>query len=132
MTSTRTRTGLRRIAESFVVAPPSGASTRTRLHPTAAEADGLRQVGMYLGSRYRSDVVARSKIGVVPAKLNGRADRKRELTADTSSRWAGTITRAAEDQYQLGLRALTAECLTLGAAIRTVSYTHLRAHETDS
>jgi IS605 OrfB family transposase len=118
MTSTRTRTGLRTIAESFVVAPPSGTSTRTRLHPTDTEADGLRQIGMYLGSLYRSDVVARSKIGVVPKKLNGRAERKRDLTTDTSSRWAGTITRAAEDQYQLGLRALTAEIITLNSATR--------------
>lgn len=118
MTDTRTKTGLRTIAESFVVARPTGTSTRTRIHPTDVEADSLRLVGSYLGSRYRSDVVARSKIGVVLKKLNGRAERKRDLTADTSSRWAGSITRAAEDQYQLGLRGLTAEIISLTAATR--------------
>ena len=116
---TRLRTKpLRPIAESFVVAPPTGTSTLTRLNPTPAEAVALRQVGTHLGRLFRTDVVARIRIGRVPAALNGRTERKRALTANASSRWAGAITRAAEDQYQLGLRALADELFTLESATR--------------
>jgi hypothetical protein len=120
MTEVRTVKKLRTIAPSFVVRPPSGTSIRTRLHPTTVEAVALRRIGQYLGSLYRQDLVARGKIGVVPAKLNLRKERKQALTAATSSRWAGSITRAAEDQYQLGMRALTAECDMLATAIRAI------------
>lgn len=100
---------LRTIAESFIVALPTGTSTQTRLNPTPSEDAALRQIGAHLGSLYRRDVVNRIKVGVVPSKLNERTTRKQKLTALSSSRWAGSITRAAEDQYQLGLRGLTAE-----------------------
>jgi IS605 OrfB family transposase len=39
------------------------------------------------------------------------------VTAMASSRWAGAITRAAEDQYQLGMRALSAHVTDLRSAI---------------
>ncbi|UQX10423.1 hypothetical protein [Candidatus Mycobacterium methanotrophicum] len=42
------------------------------------------------------------------------------MTEAASSRWAGAITRAVEDQHQLGMRALDAEVTDLQAAI-TVS-----------
>jgi hypothetical protein len=35
--------------------------------------------------------------------------RKQELTAKSSSRWAGALTRTSEDAYQLGYRNLLAE-----------------------
>ena len=109
---------LRTIAESFVVAPPTGTSTLTRLNPTPVEADALRQIGTHLGQLFRTDFVDRVRIGRVPAALNGRAARKRNLTAHTSSRWAGAITRAAEDQYQLGMRAVADEVFILESAAR--------------
>jgi hypothetical protein len=120
MTELRAVKKLRIIAPSFVVRPPSGTSIRTRLHPTISEAAALTRIGQYLGSLYRQDLVARGKIGVVPSKLNLRKERKQTLTAATSSRWAGSITRAAEDQYQLGMRALTAECDMLTGAIKAI------------
>ncbi|MGV0904105.1 hypothetical protein [Mycobacterium novum] len=46
-----------------------------------------------------------------------RAERKRALTAVSSSRWAGALTRAVEDQYQLGMRALGAHVGDLQSAI---------------
>ncbi len=46
-----------------------------------------------------------------------RAQRKQAVTAVASSRWAGAITRAAQDQYQLGMRALTAQVADLRSAI---------------
>jgi hypothetical protein len=109
---------LRTIAESFVVAPPTGTCTLTRLNPTPDEAVALRQVGIHLGRLFRRDVVERIRIGRVPAALNKRAERKRNLTAHTSSRWAGAITRAAEDQYQLGMRAVADEVFMLESATR--------------
>jgi hypothetical protein len=46
-----------------------------------------------------------------------RAQRKQALTAVSSSRWAGAITRAVEDQYQLGMRGLAAQVADLRAAV---------------
>jgi hypothetical protein len=118
MVDVRKRKALRSIADPFVVALPTGTSTLTRLYPTEDEEAGLRMMGRYLGRLYRMDLAIRVGIGTVPVDLNRRADRKRELTKYTSSRWAGSITRAAEDQYQLGMRALAADCLSLDAATR--------------
>ncbi len=42
------------------------------------------------------------------------------LTAVSSSRWAGTITRAVEDQYQLGVRGLAAQVADLRAAVEVL------------
>ena len=39
------------------------------------------------------------------------------ITAVSSSRWAGAITRAVEDQYQLGMRGLASQAANLRAAI---------------
>jgi hypothetical protein len=108
--------GLRRIAAPFVVAPPSGVRIRTRLRPTEAEARALKTIGEHLGHLYRTDLTARVALGQVPAAGRGRTERKRNLTALSSSRWAGSITRAAEDQYQLAMRALAAEVSHLRAA----------------
>ena len=41
---------LRVLAESFVVSPPSGVTIRTRLRPTPAEEQALREVGTFHGS----------------------------------------------------------------------------------
>ena len=61
-------------------------------------------------------MAGRVALGRVPAARRSRTERKRNLTALSSSRWAGTITRAAEDQYQLAIRALAAEVAHLRAA----------------
>ena len=45
-----------------------------------------------------------------------RTERKQALTAVSSSRWAGAITRAVADQYQLGVRGLAAHVADLRAA----------------
>jgi hypothetical protein len=49
-----------------------------------------------------------------------RAERKQALTAVSSSRWAGAITRAVQDQYQLGMRGLAAYIADLRAAIEVL------------
>ena len=49
-----------------------------------------------------------------------RARHKQAITAVSSSRWAGAITRAVEDQYQLGLRGLKAHVEDLRAAVEVL------------
>jgi hypothetical protein len=49
-----------------------------------------------------------------------RAERKRALTAQSSSRWAGAITRSSEDQQGLAERNLQAAAASLRARVRTI------------
>ncbi|MFC3577695.1 hypothetical protein ACFOZ0_31425 [Streptomyces yaanensis] len=97
---------MRTIASPFTVAAPSGARIRDRLRVDAADEEVLTLVGQLLGRHQRADLAERVAIGLVPVKDNRRAERKKKLTAVSSSRWAGAMTRAAEDQYQLGMRCL--------------------------
>ncbi|MEZ5115574.1 MAG: hypothetical protein R2737_04820 [Candidatus Nanopelagicales bacterium] len=108
----------RQLADPFVVAPPKGVRTRTRIPVTDDEAARLDQIGQFLGSRYRADLVERVMLGAV--KDPERARRKKTLTVDTSSRWAGAITRTTEDQYRLAMRALRDEVATLTSATATI------------
>ena len=101
------------------MAPPAGVRVRTRLHLTEDEAAALGEVGEYLGSAYRRELAHRISMGRLDSKAHAvwRAERKQAVTAVASSRWAGAITRAVQDQYQLGMRALTAQVADLPAAI---------------
>ena len=110
---------LRGIADPVVAGVPAGVRIRTRIHPTSAEAEAQRAVGELLGSVYRAELAGRVGLGRLDRKAQAvwRADRKRALTAVSSSRWAGAITRAVEDQYQLGMRALAAQVGDLRAAV---------------
>lgn len=110
---------LRRIGDPVVAAAPVGVRVRTRLHLTADEAAVLGEVGQFLGSVYRCELAGRIMLGGLDRKAHAvwRAERKRAVTAVASSRWAGAITRAVEDQYQLGMRALDVEVSDLRAAI---------------
>ncbi len=49
-----------------------------------------------------------------------RRERKRALTAGSSSRWAGAITRTSEDQWQLAERNLRAERSSLQARVKRI------------
>lgn len=108
---------LRTLAAPFVVAPPVGARIRTRLRPSESEAAALSRIGTFLGTLSRRDLSARLTLGRVSGKDDLRAQRKQALTAATSSRWAGAITRVSNDQYALGLRGLYAERDSLIAGI---------------
>jgi len=113
---------LRRIGDPVVVAAPAGVRIRTRIHPTAAEAEALTAVGELLGSLYRADLAGRVRLGCLDRQAHAvwRAQRKRALTAVSSSRWAGAITRAVEDQYQLGMRGVAAQVADLRAAVQVL------------
>jgi hypothetical protein len=114
--------GLRRIADPVVAAAPAGMRIRTRIHVTEVEAAALRAIGTLLGAVYRGELAGRIGCGVLDVKGRAvwRAERKRAITAVSSSRWAGAITRAVEDQYQLGMRGLAAQMRDLGAAIEVL------------
>ncbi|WP_425956503.1 hypothetical protein [Xylanimonas sp. McL0601] len=118
----RARSGLRVLAAPFVVAPPKGARTRTRVHLTVSEAAAIERIGVFLGCRYRETLAGRLRLGRMSAKGQAawRTERKQALTAATSSRWAGAITRTAIDSYDLGMRALGAHVDSLTAAANAI------------
>jgi hypothetical protein len=113
---------LREIAGPFVVAPPAGVRVRTRLRVSGTDAAVLREVGEYLGSLASADLAARCAEGRLDVKQRARARqvRKQELTAKSSSRWAGALTRTSEDAYQLAHRNLLAERRSLQARIERI------------
>ncbi|QOV41070.1 hypothetical protein IM697_09005 [Streptomyces ferrugineus] len=81
----------------------------------------MHLVGEYLGRHQRADLAERVRLGQVAARDTRRAERKKRLTAVFSSRWAGAMTRASEDQYQLSMRCLYEERAGLRRAIRTIA-----------
>lgn len=117
---------MRALAAPFTVAAPCGARIRDRLRVSAGDGEVLRRVGDHLGRLTRADLAERVRIGDVVAKDNRRAVRKKGLTAVASSRWAGTITRTSEDQYQLSKRCLYDERAGLRRAVRKLA-TRLKA-----
>ena len=114
--------GLRRIAAPFVAAAPAGARVRTRLRVSPQDEAVLWAAGAHLGSLAGRDLAARSAEGRMDAKgrAGSRARRKKALTAQSSSRWAGAITRTSEDQVRLAGQNLRAERKTLQARIRKI------------
>jgi hypothetical protein len=102
---------------SFVVAPPAGARVRTRLRPSEQDAVVLQMVGEYLGRLAGVDLARRCAVG---SGADGRTGRKRALTAASSSRWAGAITRTSNDQWQRGWRNLLDARADLRRAIRVI------------
>ncbi|KAK1178639.1 hypothetical protein B7755_011140 [Streptomyces sp. NBS 14/10] len=112
---------MRAIAPPFTVAAPSGARIRDRLRVDGADEKVLTLVGQHLGRHQRADLTERVTIGLVPVKDNRRAERKKKLTGVSSSRWAGAMTRASEDQYQLSMRCLYDERAGLRRAIGKIT-----------
>ena len=82
----------------------------------------LRTLGVHLGSLAGKDLAARCAEGRLDARgrAQSRAVRKRALTAESSSRWAGAITRTSEDQVRLAEQNLRAEGTSLQARIRRI------------
>jgi hypothetical protein len=113
---------LRPVGAPFVAAAPAGARVRTRLRVSGQDEAVLRAAGAHLGSLAGRDLAARCAEGRLDAqgRAVSRARRKRALTAESSSRWAGAITRTSEDQHRLAGQNLRAERNTLQARIRTI------------
>jgi len=115
-------THLRSIALPFVVVHSRAARVRTRLRVEAADEDVLRVVGRHLGSLAGEDLAQRCREHKLSAKqrAQSRRERKRAITAASSSRWAGAITRTSEDSWQLAWRNLVAERRTLASRIHRI------------
>jgi hypothetical protein len=110
---------LREIAAPFVAAAPSGARVRTRLRVSPGDAAVLAAVGSHLGSLAGRDLAIVCAAGVTGVG-GSRAVRKRALTAESSSRWAGAITRRSEDQVRLAGQNLRVERASLRARVARV------------
>ena len=113
---------LRPVAVPFVAATPGGARVRARLRLSPPDEAVLRAVGAHLGSLAGKDLAARCAEVRLDARGQppSRAARKRALTAQSSSRWAGTITRTSEDQVRLAGQNLRAERTSLQTRIRRI------------
>jgi IS605 OrfB family transposase len=105
-----------------VVPGPSGVAIRTRLKGlSAGDEKVLRLVGDLLGSLASRDLKARCAAG--PDHDTERwAERKRTLTEQSSSRWAGSITKATHDQWALARRGQHAYIQSLQAGIETITH----------
>jgi hypothetical protein len=113
---------LREIEAPFVAAAPAGARVRTRLRASGRDAAVLEAVGRHLGSLAGRDLAARCAEGRLDARGRAvsRRERKRALTAESSSRWAGAITRTSEDQWRLAERGLRDLAASLRARVRRI------------
>jgi IS605 OrfB family transposase len=114
--------GLREITPPFAVAAPSGARVRARLRVSGQDEAVLRAAGAHLGSLASADLAVRCREGRLDqaGRAVSRRERKRALTGQSSSRWAGAITRTTEDQWGLAERNLRAERATLYARVRLI------------
>ncbi|MGC9382861.1 IS200/IS605 family accessory protein TnpB-related protein [Streptomyces sp. MH13] len=113
---------LRPIAAPFVVLGPSGVAVRTRLKDLTPEDEKvLRSVGAHLGSLASKDLKTRCTDGLEHS-AGSWAARKRGLTAQSSSRWAGSVTKATHDQWALARRGQAAHVQSLEAGITTIRH----------
>ncbi|RPE47075.1 IS605 OrfB family transposase [Streptomyces sp. Ag109_O5-1] len=107
---------------SFVVPGPSGVAVRTRLKGlTAGDEKVLGMVGDLLGTLASRDLKARCAAGLQHDSEQW-AQHKRVLTGESSSRWAGSITKATHDQWALARRGRLAHIHSLQAGVRTIRH----------
>ncbi|MEU5094421.1 IS200/IS605 family accessory protein TnpB-related protein [Streptomyces sp. NPDC020996] len=114
--------GLRVVAASFVVPGPSGVAIRDSLKGlTVRDEEVLRLVGGLLGSLASRDLKARCAAGL-EHDSDRWARRKHALTGESSSRWAGSITKATHDQWALARRGQSAHISSLQTGVDTITY----------
>ncbi|MFF7263863.1 IS200/IS605 family accessory protein TnpB-related protein, partial [Streptomyces sp. NPDC008159] len=114
--------GLRELAAPFVAVGPSGVAVRDRLkHLTTEDETVLRLVGGHLGTLASRDLKARCAVGL-DHDAGGWAARKQALTGVSSSRWAGSITKATHDQWALARRSQVAHIQSLEAGVRMIAH----------
>ncbi|EFL25606.1 transposase, OrfB family protein [Streptomyces himastatinicus ATCC 53653] len=113
---------LRELSAPFVVPGPSGVAIRTRLKGlTVGDEEVLRLVGAHLGTLASRDLKRRCAERLEHS-ADTWAERKRVLTVESSSRWAGSITKATHDQWALSRRAQSAHIQVLEAGVRTIAH----------
>ncbi|MFI1659606.1 IS200/IS605 family accessory protein TnpB-related protein [Streptomyces sp. NPDC020472] len=107
----------RQIARPFVVDGPPGVSVRDRIKGlTVDDEKVLRAVGAHMGRLASHDLARRVRDGL-DHSTDTWAARKRELTALSSSRWAGSVTSNTHDQWGLSRRVQHAHLQSLDAGI---------------
>ncbi|MEV1175858.1 IS200/IS605 family accessory protein TnpB-related protein [Nonomuraea sp. NPDC049784] len=112
---------LRLIAPAFVAPRPSGVAVRDRLkHLTVEDDKVLRLVGAHLGALASADLKTRCADGLGHCAEIWAA-RKRTLTALSSARWAGAMTKTSHDQWALARRCQADHIRDLEAAIATIT-----------
>ncbi|MFF0481190.1 IS200/IS605 family accessory protein TnpB-related protein [Streptomyces sp. NPDC004435] len=113
---------MRVIDAPFVALGPSGVAIRTRLKRlTPADEGVLRQTGEHLGRLASRDLAVRCAQGLGHS-AGSWAARKQGLTAASSSRWAGSITKASHDQWALSRRGQLAYIQGLEAGVRMLMH----------
>ncbi|MGI5320837.1 IS200/IS605 family accessory protein TnpB-related protein [Actinomadura nitritigenes] len=88
---------------------------------TAQDERVLRLTGAHLGSLAGRDL----KVGCADGLEHDAqrwAVRKRELTGESSARWAGSITKATHDQWALARHGLLAHLRSLEAGVATIEH----------
>ncbi|WP_432102588.1 IS200/IS605 family accessory protein TnpB-related protein [Streptomyces sp. bgisy091] len=113
---------LRTIVDPFVVPGPLGVAVRDRLKGLTVKDDQvLRLVGEQLGRLASLDLKPRCADGLEHSSDTWAA-RKQALTGRSSSRWAGSITKATHDQWALARRCQLAHIHSLEAGVRTLTH----------
>jgi IS605 OrfB family transposase len=105
---------MRQIKPAKLIPGPSGIAIKTRLHLSEQDELVLRAIMSHLGSLAGSDL----KVGL--ANELSWAERKQKLTSQSSSRYAGTITRETQNQIRFSQMAQIQDRDNLQAAIRTI------------
>ncbi len=110
----------RPIAPPVQAIPSRSTRIRTRIELGAGDPVVLGALGTFLGHLLNTDLAERGR-----ARSPDRTRRKRQLTASTSSRWAGAITHEANRLYaaarsaqRLALRRTVAALHTIRARLR--------------
>jgi hypothetical protein len=96
---------------------------RTRLAVNDNDEMVLKPLGAHLGRLASLDLAHRVAEGTLDkaGKAESRRARKQALTAASSSRWAGAITRTSEDAYGRAKRDLQAERVSLRARVDRIA-----------
>src|SRR5262249_6222546 len=81
----------------------------------------LALIGAHLGSLASRDLAVRCQDGLEHSSETWAA-RKQALTAESSSRWAGSITKATHDQWALSRRGQLAHIQSLEASVRAIRH----------
>ncbi|MGW7607898.1 IS200/IS605 family accessory protein TnpB-related protein [Streptomyces sp. NPDC054766] len=113
---------LRAVRGPFVVQDPTGVAIRDRLKDlTPKDDEVLRLVGAHMGGLAGADLALYSRTGFERTSRTW-ATRKQELTARSSSRWAGVVTKGTHDQYALARRGQFAYRDKLADGIRMLMH----------
>lgn len=112
------------------VAAPTGVAVETRLRTTVEDDRVLDVVAEHLGALRRADLAAVCRPDPVDPALDAEARRqvrrdrlnarKKQLTGQSSARWANAIIAGNDDQYRLARDAQYRHVVGLRAAISTI------------